>query len=129
MLYVTSVFMLSGSAVAQENRVKSANPVLKPRVTFIELGSKSCVPCRLMQPVIQSVESRFSPQLKVIFYDVWTDNHRRYAEQYGIRIIPTQVFLDEKGREFFRHEGFFPEAEIVKLLNGHGLTSLKNEPR
>jgi len=28
--------------------------------------------------------------------------------------IPTQVFLDENGKEFFRHEGFFPEEKITK---------------
>lgn len=121
--------MVFSSADAQELPTNSANPVIKPRVTFVELGSKSCIPCRLMQPVMQSVESKFSQQLKVVFYDVWTDNHRRYAEQYGIRMIPTQIFLDENGREFFRHEGFYPEAEIIKLLKSRGLTPLKNGQR
>jgi thioredoxin 1 len=32
-------------------------------------------------------------------------------------VIPTQVFLDKDGKEFSRHEGFYPKDEIVKLLD------------
>jgi len=40
-------------------------------------------------------------------------------------VIPTQVFLDESGKEFFRHQGFFPKDEIEKLLVEKGLKILK----
>ena len=101
------------------------NAVTQPKVTFVELGSTWCVPCKLMQPVMRSLETRYGEQLKVIFYNVSTPKERGYAKQYGIRIIPTQVFLDEGGKEFFRHEGFFPEAEIDKLLKQQGMTPTK----
>jgi thioredoxin 1 len=35
--------------------------------------------------------------------------------------MPTQVFLDQDGREFHRHEGFYPRAEIESLLRARGL--------
>jgi thioredoxin 1 len=52
---------------------------------------------------------------------VWKPEQRKYADEYGIRLIPTQVFLDKKGKEIFRHEGFFPEDEIDELLQKQGL--------
>jgi thioredoxin 1 len=94
----------------------------KPRVTFVELGSLWCTPCKLMQPVMRSLENRYGEQLKVTFYNVSTPKERGYATQYGIRLIPTQVFLDDNGREFFRHEGFFSESEIDKLLKQRGMS-------
>ena len=30
--------------------------------------------------------------------------------------IPVQVFYDEKGKEVFRHVGFFPEKEVLKQV-------------
>ena len=93
----------------------------KPKVTFIELGSVNCIPCKMMQPVMKAIEKNYGEQVKVIFYDVWTQEQRPYAEKYGIKLNPTQVFLDEKGKEFFRHEGFYPEKEIDKLLQGKGI--------
>ncbi|MCX6178904.1 MAG: thioredoxin family protein [Chlorobiales bacterium] len=120
------VLMLFSSASAQDRQVQSVPPVIKPQVTFVELGSNSCIPCRMMQPVMRAVESKFGTQLKVIFYDVSKDENRRYAELYSIRIIPTQVFLNTADKVFFRHEGFFSEAEITKLLKSQGLKPLKN---
>jgi thioredoxin 1 len=94
-----------------------------PLVTFVELGSVKCIPCRQMQPVMKAVEEKYGKQVNVVFYDVWKDDQREYAEKYGIKVIPTQVFLDKEGKEFFRHEGFFPEAEIDKLLQKRGLNA------
>ncbi len=91
------------------------------KITFIELGSVNCIPCRAMQPVMRAIEERYGDRIDIIFYDVWTPEQRQYATQYGIRLIPTQVFLDSTGTELMRHEGFFPEQEIVQFLEAKGL--------
>lgn len=97
----------------------------KPKITFIELGSVNCIPCKKMQPVMKAIEQKYGEKVKVIFYDVWTEEEQPYAKRYGIRLIPTQVFLDENGKEFFRHEGFFPETEIHKIFKLRGVTPNK----
>jgi thioredoxin 1 len=107
---------LKADSLAQKNKQE-----IKPIVTFVELGSVNCIPCKKMQPIMKSVEKKYGEQLKVIFYDVWKEDQRQYAEKYGIRLIPTQIFLDEKGKEIFRHEGFYPEKEIDILLQEKGL--------
>lgn len=56
---------------------------------------------------------------------MWTKEQKQYAQLYKIKLIPTQVFLDANGKEFHRHEGFYPEAEIDKLLKGKGLKPKK----
>ncbi|MBI2429223.1 MAG: thioredoxin family protein [Ignavibacteriales bacterium] len=99
---------------------------LKPKITFVELGSVNCIPCKKMQPVMKAIEQKYGEKVKVIFDDVWTEEQQPYAEQYGIRLIPTQVFLDENGKEFFRHEGFFPETEIHKIFKQRGITPEKS---
>ena len=90
-------------------------------VTFVELGSVNCIPCKMMQPVMKSVEEKFGRRIKVVFYDVWTSEGRPFAAKFGIRAIPTQVFLDRTGKEYFRHEGFFPQAEVEKVLAAKGV--------
>ena len=107
------------SAVPQKKSPAIADK--KSPITFVELGSVNCIPCRQMQPVMKAVEKKYGDQVKVIFYDVWKPEQKKYAEQYGIKLIPTQVFLNGAGKEFFRHEGFYPEAEIDKLLQKQGL--------
>jgi thioredoxin 1 len=90
------------------------------KVTFLELGSVTCIPCKKMQPIMKSIETRYAGQVKVIFYDVLKD--RAPATQYRIKLIPTQIFLDQKGKEITRHVGFFPEEEIDKILKAQGLS-------
>ena len=91
------------------------------KVTFIELGSVRCIPCKQMQPIMKSIEEKYGNQVKVVFYDIWTEAGAPYARKFGIESIPTQVFLDRDGKEYFRHEGFFPEEELIKVLNQKGV--------
>ncbi|MBK7500760.1 MAG: thioredoxin family protein [Ignavibacteriales bacterium] len=101
--------------------VSAQNSNEKPKVTFVELGSVNCIPCKQMQPVMKAIEEKYGDEINVIFYDVWKEDQKKYSKQYGIKLIPTQVFLDANGKEFHRHEGFYPEAEIDKILQGKGL--------
>ena len=124
-LIVSIIIAVSFILSAQSKEKK--NNTTKSKVTFIELGSVNCIPCKQMQPVMKAIETKYGEQVKVIFYDVWTKEQKPYAEKYGIKLIPTQVFLDEKGKEFFRHEGFYPEKEIDKLLQGKGINPINKK--
>ena len=91
------------------------------KVTFVELGSVSCIPCDKMQPIMKEIEEEYKGQVKVVFYDVWTAEGKPYIKEFGIRAIPTQVFLDKNGKEYFRHQGFFAKDELVEVLKMQGV--------
>ena len=91
------------------------------KVTFIELGSVRCIPCQKMQAVMKSIETKYGKEVKVDFHDVWTEAGKPWGVKYGIEAIPTQVFLDETGKEYYRHVGYFPEEELVKILQMKGV--------
>ncbi|MEE4311293.1 MAG: thioredoxin family protein [candidate division KSB1 bacterium] len=129
-LFIASVSIFCGcnkssSDSGKKQHAQSDSTVAKekPKVTFVELGSVNCIPCKMMQPVMKAIEEEFGSQVKVVFHDVWKDAEP--GRKYGIKLIPTQVFLDETGAEFFRHEGFFPKEDIEKLLIEKGLKILK----
>ena len=90
-------------------------------VTFVEIGAARCIPCKAMQPIMKAVEEEYKGQVKVVFHDVWTTKGRADAEKYNIRIIPTHVFLDKNGREYLRHEGYFPKADVVRVIKMQGV--------
>lgn len=115
------IIIFNETILSQSDKIRTD----KSKVTFIELGSVNCIPCKKMQPVLKAIETRYGSQVKVIFYDVWKEDQKQYSEKYGIKLIPTQVFLDAEGKEFFRHEGFYPEKEIVKLLQSRGIKPKK----
>ena len=105
-----------------EKTKKKADPL----VTFVELGSVNCVPCRMMQKVVTEVETDYKDNVKIIFYDVWTKEGKPFGAKYGISVIPTQVFLDKDGKEFYRHEGYLPKEDIDALLKKNGIEKVIN---
>ena len=119
-LFLITLLCPAGFAQSSEKEVQK-NDTTKYKVTFVELGSVRCIPCQKMQPVMKSIEEKYAGQVKVVFYDVWTPQGKPFASQYNVEAIPTQVFLDENGKEYARHVGYFAEEELVKLLKPKGV--------
>ena len=117
LMLIVGLALLAVESQTDKTEQGVADSVQTPQITFIELGSVNCVPCKMMQPVMKEIEEEYADTVKVVFYDVWTKEDKKIAKQYGIKVIPTQVFLDENGKEFFRHQGFFSKEEIEDLIN------------
>ena len=91
----------------------------KHKVTFIELGADRCIPCKAMQPIMKEIAEEYADRIQVVFYDVWKDPEP--ARKYGIQLIPTQVFIDQNGKEIHRHVGFYAKEEILQMLKEKGI--------
>lgn len=120
-LMLVMIFASCGKSNTENNKQTAGvkDTTVNHKIEFVELGSVNCVPCKKMQPVMESIEKRYGGLVKVTFHDVWKDESA--GKKYGIQLIPTQVFLDDKGVELFRHEGFFPEEDIDRFLQSKGV--------
>ena len=78
---------------------------------LVDLGADKCIPCKMMIPVLADLKTNYVGQLEVEFIDVWKNPDA--GKPYNINLIPTQIFYDAKGKELFRHEGFFSKKEIL----------------
>lgn len=83
-------------------------------VTMIDLGAKSCIPCKMMAPILEKLEAEYRGKADVVFIDVWQSPDE--GKKYGIRTIPTQIFYNKKGEEVGRHQGFLDEKSIRGTL-------------
>lgn len=86
---------------------------------LIDLGAGTCTPCKMMIPIMEELKKEYAGKLDVELIDVSADEAP--GLYYGIKLIPTQIFLDKDGKEVFRHEGFFPKDEIEKKLAELGM--------
>lgn len=115
---VLLIVLFAASTVSAQNSKTSTK-----KVTFYELGSVRCIPCVKMQPVIKSIEEKYKKDVQVVFYDVWTPEGKEKAKDFVFNSIPTQIFVDENGKEFFRHVGYFSESEIEAVLAKKGIAN------
>jgi len=92
---------------------------VKGMVTMVDLGADSCIPCKMMMPIITKLEKVYRGKAAIVFIDVWKKKDQ--AKRFGIRAIPTQIFFNAAGREVYRHTGFLGEMEIVSQLKKMGV--------
>ncbi|MCX5671004.1 MAG: thioredoxin family protein [Planctomycetota bacterium] len=78
---------------------------------LLDLGSTTCIPCKMMAPILEELKKDYEGRLQVEFVDVMANPDA--ATPYKISLIPTQVFFDASGKERFRHEGFFSKEDIL----------------
>ena len=78
---------------------------------LIDIGAGTCIPCKLMAPILEELKKELAGRLLVQFLDL--NKFPDVAQIYGIRVMPTQIFYDASGKELFRHEGFYSKEDIL----------------
>ena len=86
---------------------------------LVDLGADKCIPCKMMAPILEELKKDYAGTINVEFIDVWKNPDK--AKEYGISIIPTQIFYDAFGKELFRHEGFFSKEDILGKWKEFGI--------
>ena len=86
---------------------------------MVDLGADKCIPCKLMAPILEEMKKDYAGTINVEFIDVWKNPDK--AKEYGISIIPTQIFYDATGKELFRHEGFYSKEDILGKWKEFGI--------
>lgn len=101
----------------------AVEPTVTPKTlpTLIDLGSKTCIPCKKMAPILETLGTDFAGKLTVTFIDVAGEAGQKSATEWKINLIPTQIFLDAAGKELFRHEGFYSREEILAKWQEFGV--------
>jgi thioredoxin 1 len=126
LLIITAVLAFAGGARAQENELagrigiptahapsveNSADSSKGKLPRVVDLGASKCVPCKMMAPILEDLKKEYDGRMDVEFIDVWKNPGA--GKEYGVRMIPTQIFYGADGREAFRHEGFLGKQDIL----------------
>ncbi len=101
-------------ADAVEHQVTAHRPAEltgQGRPVLIDLGAGTCIPCKMMAPILADLKTEYAGVMDVHYLDV--HENPDLITLYGIRVIPTQIFYDALGKEMFRHEGFLSKDDIL----------------
>ena len=114
-------FFFSALLLSVQSLYAAAPPEVpvKGMVTMIDLGAKTCIPCKMMAPILAKLEKQYAGKAAVIFLDVQQDPD--LVKRFGLSAIPTQIFFDKDGKGVLRHRGFMSEEAIVKQLKAMGV--------
>lgn len=124
MRFLTALLVLMTATAAwaelptsNETTIRGALKSGKPSV--VDFGARSCIPCKKMAPILETLNRELAGKANVLFVDVWQDNS--LGIRFGVQMIPTQVFFNAQGKEIKRHMGFMEKADILKELRTLGM--------
>ena len=103
---------IAGDAV-QENQASGLPKLL-------DLGTLTCTPCKMMQPVLEALRKEYGGKMAVEFINL--SENRDASQEYGVRVIPLQIFYDPSGKELFRHVGYWSKEDILRKWKELGYT-------
>ena len=122
LLVLTGLVVLFAVLVAVNGPISEAEAgevPAKGMVTMVDLGATTCIPCKMMAPIMKKLERTYEGKAAISSIDV--RKHPREARKFGIRVIPTQIFFNKEGKEVYRHEGFMSEAAIIRQFKKMGV--------
>ena len=80
----------------------------------VDFWAPWCMPCRILAPTLEGIAAEYGE--RVLVAKVNTDENDRWATHYGVRGIPTLLFI-WKGHEAGRIVGVVPAAAIKQPLD------------
>jgi thioredoxin 1 len=86
------------------------------KVAVVDFWAEWCGPCRMVGPIVEEIAKEYEGKAVVGKVDV--DNNPETAMKYGIRSIPTILFI-KNGVVVDKHVGAAPKAQLVDILKKH----------
>lgn len=91
----------------------------EPLPRLIDLGATKCIPCKEMAPILEELAETKKTYFEVLLFDVWQNPDKGY--EYGVRIIPAQIFFAANGEQLYRHIGFYSRDQILGKWREFGI--------
>ncbi|MEI6123481.1 MAG: thioredoxin [Bacteroidota bacterium] len=85
------------------------------KVVMLDFWAEWCGPCRMLTPIMEEMHKEFEG--KALIGKVNVDDSPRITNKYGIRNIPTVLFV-KNGEVVEKVVGATPKANLVNKLNG-----------
>jgi len=110
-------FQISYSQSSVERFPKGIAQIPLPKL--LDFGRGKCIPCKAMAPILKELSEEYKD--RVIIKVIEIDQEADLTKANRIRLIPTQIFFDEKNQEVLRHEGFLGKDDIKKVFQKMGV--------
>lgn len=81
-----------------------------------KMSASWCMPCKMYAPTFHKV-SENEKYKDVIFEELDADNNEEMFIKYGIRSVPTTVFVDENEKEIAKVSGNLPEKALIEEID------------
>jgi len=79
-----------------------------------------CLPCQVMKPWIIQLRREHTQTVDVVVVNIDRKKNQRLALHFGIKSVPTQIFVSAAGRIEARSEGVASKEDMTSSLRRLG---------
>lgn len=83
-------------------------------VVLVDFGASWCPPCRRMEPVMEALSEKTSPEIPIIKID--GSSQTNLMKTHNVQVMPTYI-LYKNGREIWRKAGMMKLEEFEETFN------------
>jgi len=90
---------------------------IKP--TVIDFSSEMCLECKELKKVMDQVEPKYDKKIvfKKIMITSANAEDQKLVKKYGVKVVPTLVYLDKNGKVLKKTEGALTKTELERNFN------------
>ena len=81
---------------------------------IVDFYADWCGPCRAVSPILEELAAQYKG--KILIYKINVDLDKELAAAFGVRSIPTILFIPAKGTPMMA-QGALPKEEFVKQID------------
>ena len=80
---------------------------------IIDFYADWCGPCKIIAPIMEELAAEYEGKIKI--YKIDTDDERELASAFGIRSIPSVLFIPQNGKPMMK-TGALSKKDYVKII-------------
>jgi len=115
---LSSVSAFSSEPMLQPTPFSQIENKIGKEPMMLEFGSTSCHSCMAMGKILYKIKQKY-PKSNIYFINIYKDMPT--TKKFGIRLIPTQKYLDKNGNVVDTHMGVIKQDELEKKLKSLGV--------
>ena len=81
---------------------------------IIDFYADWCGPCKMVSPILETLQKEYDGQINI--YKIDTDKEAELSSVFGIRSIPSLLFIPRSGQPRMAM-GAMPRESFVKIIN------------
>ena len=103
------------------NIIKNLEDAKSGIPTIIMFKTNTCPYCVEMKKEIDIISEKYPDKFNVYYASLEEDKNMELAYKYRVNVVPTTIFLDKNGKEFYTHQGLMRNADIENILKSLGV--------
>jgi len=81
---------------------------------IIDFYADWCAPCKMVAPILEELSDEFEGKLKI--YKVNTEIEQELSSVFGIKSIPSILFIPTDGRQPMMQAGALPKQALQEII-------------